>query len=135
MDKFRKHLLCVLIILFLICVSACGSSSDATETTLSPETTAAPTVKTPAETEAPTTESPETTEAPTGAPTEPITEPETVPTEDDGQDYVLNTNSHKFHYPSCSSVDSMKESNKAFFHGTREEVIAKGYDPCGRCHP
>jgi competence protein ComEC len=49
--------------------------------------------------------------------------------------YILNTNSHKFHYPSCSSVDAMKESNKKEFFGTREEARNMGYDPCGRCHP
>ncbi len=52
-----------------------------------------------------------------------------------GTDYVLNTNTHKFHYPDCSSVDQMKESNKLFYTGTREEVIAMGYDPCKRCKP
>ena len=50
-------------------------------------------------------------------------------------DYILNTNTKKFHKPSCSSVDQMKESNKQTFTGTRDEVIARGYSPCGRCHP
>ena len=52
-----------------------------------------------------------------------------------GTDYVLNTNTKKFHYPSCSSVKKMSEKNKSFFTGTRDEVIAMGYDPCGNCHP
>lgn len=52
-----------------------------------------------------------------------------------GTDYVLNTNTGKFHYPSCRSVKQMKDKNKAFYNGTRDEVIAKGYDPCGNCHP
>lgn len=50
-------------------------------------------------------------------------------------DYVLNTNSHKFHYPDCPSVDQMKDSNKKYFTGTREEVIEMGYEPCGNCDP
>lgn len=50
-------------------------------------------------------------------------------------DYVLNTNSKKFHYPDCSSVDQMSDQNKKYFSGTREEVIAMGYQPCGRCNP
>ncbi|MBR4889494.1 MAG: hypothetical protein IKU17_10150, partial [Clostridia bacterium] len=54
---------------------------------------------------------------------------------DNGRDYVLNTNTYKFHYPSCSSVDDMKESNTAYYHGTRDEIIDMGYSPCGRCHP
>ncbi len=52
-----------------------------------------------------------------------------------GTDYVLNTNTHKFHYPSCSSVKQMKDKNKSFYTGTREEVISMGYDPCKRCNP
>ena len=52
-----------------------------------------------------------------------------------GTDYVLNTNTRKFHYPSCKSVKQMKAKNTAYYNGTREEVIAKGYDPCGNCHP
>lgn len=49
--------------------------------------------------------------------------------------YILNTNTKKFHKPGCSAVSSMKESNKQEFAGTREEVTAKGYEPCGRCNP
>ena len=49
--------------------------------------------------------------------------------------YVLNTNTGKFHYPDCSSVKDMAEKNKEFFSGTREEAIARGYSPCGRCRP
>lgn len=51
------------------------------------------------------------------------------------RDYVLNTNTKKFHYPSCSSVDAMKEENKGVYKGTREDVIDQGYSPCGRCKP
>lgn len=66
---------------------------------------------------------------------EPTQAPTVQPTEDEGQDYVLNTNTMKFHYPSCSSADDIKDKNKVYFHGTREELIARGFDPCGRCHP
>lgn len=51
------------------------------------------------------------------------------------QSYILNKSSKKFHYPDCSSVNSMKESNKEVFHGNRDELINKGYDPCKRCDP
>ena len=50
-------------------------------------------------------------------------------------DYILNTNTKKFHYPTCSSVNDMKEKNKQEFFGTRDEAIALGYSPCGRCKP
>lgn len=49
--------------------------------------------------------------------------------------YILNTNSKKFHYPSCSSVGSMSNKNKKEFYGTRDEAIDKGYVPCKKCHP
>lgn len=52
-----------------------------------------------------------------------------------GTTYVLNTNTHKFHYPGCSSVRQMSEKNKSVYTGTREEVIGMGYSPCGRCNP
>ena len=49
--------------------------------------------------------------------------------------YVLNTNTHKFHDPDCSSVSQMKEKNKKIVTESRDQIIAGGYDPCGRCHP
>ena len=52
-----------------------------------------------------------------------------------GSDYVLNTNTHKFHYPSCASVSDIKPENTGYFTGSRDEVIAQGYKPCGRCKP
>lgn len=49
--------------------------------------------------------------------------------------YVLNKNTHKFHYPSCSSADDIKPKNRKEYTGTRDEVIKMGYDPCKRCNP
>ena len=51
---------------------------------------------------------------------------------DNGRDYVLNTSTHKFHYPSCWSLPT---TNRQDVHMTREEIIAMGYTPCGNCHP
>lgn len=56
-------------------------------------------------------------------------------TADETGEYVLNTNTKKFHRPSCSSVAQMSPENKAAFSGSREELIAAGYDPCKRCNP
>lgn len=50
-------------------------------------------------------------------------------------EYVLNTNSKKFHLPSCSSVDQMSPKNREDVEDTRENLIANGYDPCKRCNP
>lgn len=66
------------------------------------------------------------TEPPAAAPAAPASS---------GTTYILNTNTKKFHYPSCSSVSDMKEKNKREFTGTRDEVIDQGYSSCGRCHP
>ncbi len=51
------------------------------------------------------------------------------------QQYVLNTNSKRFHLPSCSSVDEMKAANREDYFGTRNELLAQGYKACGRCNP
>lgn len=51
------------------------------------------------------------------------------------QTYILNTNSKKFHLPSCTSVTQMKAANRQEFTGTRDEVIADGYEPCKNCNP
>ncbi len=58
-----------------------------------------------------------------------------VPIDAESADYILNTNTHKFHFPTCPSVGDMKEKNKKEFSGTRDEAVAQGYSPCKRCHP
>ena len=50
-------------------------------------------------------------------------------------DWVLNTNTKKFHYPDCKSVRQMKAKNRWDYYGTRSSVIDMGYQPCGNCHP
>ena len=94
---------------------------------------------------------PEPTPEPTPSPTPEATPPpEPAPTPEangvDGdrsgpevpspvRDYVLNTNSMKFHTSDCRSVGQMKEENKSFFTGSREEVLEMGYVPCKICDP
>lgn len=51
------------------------------------------------------------------------------------QTYILNTNTHKFHNPSCPCIDDIKDSNKVTYTGSREDFIAQGYEPCGQCKP
>ncbi len=55
--------------------------------------------------------------------------------EESGTRYILNQNSKKIHYPDCSGVARMKESNKLAWIGTVEELLEKGYTPCGTCKP
>lgn len=50
-------------------------------------------------------------------------------------EYVINTNTGKFHRPNCDSVTKMKAKNKKEFTGSREELISDGYEPCGNCKP
>ncbi len=54
---------------------------------------------------------------------------------DQGYDYVLNTNTMRFHFPECPSVQDMSDKNKRYFSGDREMLIGEGYVPCGRCTP
>lgn len=49
--------------------------------------------------------------------------------------YIVNINTDKFHEPSCSSVDDMAERNKLEVSKSRDQLIADGYSPCGRCKP
>lgn len=127
------------IILILILISSASSAP-----TTPPEASTQPTIAettTQSTTEATTEATTEVTTEPTETTTEPSTDPSTEPIETTESnyefttDYVLNTNSRKFHYSWCSSAKQTKESNKAYFTGTRDEVIQKGYSPCGRCTP
>ena len=79
----------------------------------------------PAETEPEATEPTETTP--------PATEPPADETE--GMDYVLNTNSMKFHDPNCEWAQKISDRNRADYTGSREDLIAQGYSPCGGCNP
>ena len=56
-------------------------------------------------------------------------------TQTEAADYVLNTNTKRFHYPDCKSVTDMKEKNKQYYHGSREDLINQGYKACGNCRP
>lgn len=87
---------------------------------------AAGTVERPAK--PPPTPTPPPTPAPEPTP-EPTPEPEPDP------DYIVNTNTGKFHYPDCFSVDRMREHNKWYFCGSREELLELGYVPCQKCLP
>ena len=51
------------------------------------------------------------------------------------QDWVLNTSSKKFHTPDCSNAQSISEKNRQEITCTRDELIYKGYEPCGMCKP
>lgn len=90
------------------------------------------------------TNSSQTTEQTTPVPvvpSTPVEEPKqetkpSVPAVDtNSQTYILNTNTKKFHYSSCGSAKKIKDSNKDTYTGSRDELIARGYSPCGNCDP
>ena len=49
--------------------------------------------------------------------------------------YVLNTNTKKFHYPSCTYVKKISRSNYKETTKSRSSLIKAGYSPCGHCNP
>lgn len=112
------------------------------ETTHQEETTAQPTTEytTAAPTEA-ATETPATEDAFTNAEAT-AEEAGLYPSADilsqpdeNAQAYVLNTNTKKFHYPTCSSVKQIKSKNRQDVYMNREAIISDGFEPCKRCNP
>ncbi len=55
--------------------------------------------------------------------------------ESDTETYVVNTNTQKFHKPTCSSVDDIADYNRQDYSGSRETLISQGFEPCKRCNP
>lgn len=153
--KYRKRATAITAGIFLVCgllaFTTAGShtssqkpdSTDTTTTTAVTTTTAAETTTT--TTKATTTTTTTTTEATTTAAetTTAATEPpapaqEETPAEQPAANvftYVINTGSGIFHYPSCSSAKRISDANRSEYTGTRDDLIAQGYSPCGNCDP
>ena len=55
--------------------------------------------------------------------------------EETAADYILNTNSKKFHRPSCGSAQDISPKNRQEYTGSRQDLIDQGYSPCKRCNP
>lgn len=49
--------------------------------------------------------------------------------------YILNTKTKKFHRPDCSSAGKIKAENREEYKGSRETLIAEGYEACKSCNP
>ena len=49
--------------------------------------------------------------------------------------YILNISSKKFHLTVCPSAANMSKKNREEVKSTRDELIYRGYDPCGVCKP
>lgn len=61
----------------------------------------------------------------------PVNEISSVPY--DGYTIVANTNTKKYHNPSCKSVRQMNDKNKGYCSSS-DYLISIGYDPCQNCH-
>ena len=48
--------------------------------------------------------------------------------------YTAGSRSDKFHLPSCPSAARISDDNRLWF-SSRDEAVAAGYSPCGRCKP
>ena len=79
----------------------------------------------------------------TESPTQPPTEPPYIPQEAEMHDiydrsergYWVNLDSYKFHLPECSTIPGDPGDNWQISDSSREDLIASGFDPCGRCRP
>lgn len=60
---------------------------------------------------------------------------EVTPTEEFEKNYILNTNSLKFHLPNCFSADKLLTENREEVLMTRQQIIDMGYTGCGNCNP
>lgn len=60
--------------------------------------------------------------------------PETPAPPETEDHYVGNSNSMKFHRPSCKYIDNIDEDHKVIF-ATKQEAIENQYVPCGACKP
>lgn len=61
-------------------------------------------------------------------------QPETPAPPETEDHYVGNSNSMKFHRPSCKYIDNIDEDHKVIF-ATKQEAIENQYVPCGACKP
>lgn len=157
----RKRIFLFLILATMMCLLGCASTTgdytgktqfsvpafstsaaEKSEKTSSTETghssSVAETIPVVSDTDTPETEAAVQTEAAdreqTNGPTD-ATASVTEAAESTSRNYVLNTNTRKFHYPGCSSAARIKDKNRQEYHGTREELIQRGYVPCKNCNP
>lgn len=49
------------------------------------------------------------------------------------EEYILNTNTKKFHLPSCESAKKTSPKNKKTYIGNKNELLNDGYSPCKAC--
>lgn len=116
----KGTIICLLTIIFLI--TSCRDSEVHKELPEAPVQVASVPSPAPIENEDPAPPEPSPEEP------QPDEDPQTVT-------YILNTNTKKFHKPSCRSAKQIKPSNRQETGDAREDLLARGYSPCGNCRP
>ncbi|MBR5817605.1 MAG: DNA/RNA non-specific endonuclease [Clostridia bacterium] len=53
----------------------------------------------------------------------------------EAKNYILNTNSMKFHKDTCASGNKTSAAHRQDYYGFREDLINEGYNPCAVCNP
>lgn len=59
---------------------------------------------------------------------------ETVSSEQSETEYFANKNTKKFHKKTCTYAKRLNQEN-IYICSSREQLIAEGYTPCGKCEP
>ncbi len=74
-------------------------------------------------------------EAPKPVVEEQVAEEQGAQPVDNAKDYVVNTNTGKFHRTYCRYVGEIADHNRWVVHIDRQELIDQGYVPCKVCKP
>ncbi len=64
-----------------------------------------------------------------------LEENDSTPSDSEGETYILNKNSRKFHRQDCGQAKDIKESNREVYTGDRQSLIDNGYTASGCCKP
>lgn len=54
---------------------------------------------------------------------------------DPGAAYVVNVQSGKFHLNGCDNIEDIRDRNKMYYDGERDDLLDMEYIPCGGCRP
>lgn len=53
----------------------------------------------------------------------------------DQADYIVNTHTHKFHYPNCGQAHKIQSQNRFYTDSTSAAIQNAGFSPCKICKP
>ena len=130
----KRITLVFLVMVMLLSCTACGTVSTDNENADNVTTTQPTIVETEDDTTIITTTTTTTTKQVTTTTTNKIvtTTKKTTTTTEQNDHYVLNTETKKFHVPSCKRLPTKNREDVTM---SRDEIINNGYSPCGICKP